>query len=52
MIKGRVDFAVFSTLEAVIDILVEAFRTLENDRKRVHKTAGFDWIIAVPLNAT
>lgn len=42
----------FSSLDAVIDTLVEALRTLENDNKRVHKIAGFEWIIAIPLIAT
>ncbi len=43
---------VFSSLDAVIDTLVEALRNLENDNKRVHSIAGFEWIIAIPMNAT
>ena|SRR3990172_6140127 len=43
---------VFSSLDAVIDTLVEALITLENDPKRIHKIAGFDWIINISLTAT
>jgi transposase len=43
---------VFGNLDAVIELLVEALYTMENDQKRVQKIAGFDWIINIPLTAT
>ena len=36
---------VFNSLDAVEDRLVEALVALENDRKLVASTTGFDWII-------
>lgn len=44
--------AVFPGLDAVEDRLAEALATLEGDRARVASLAGFDWITAIPLNAT
>ena len=43
---------VFRDLDSVIDTLTEALLSLENDTKRVHKIAGFKWIINIPINAT
>jgi len=44
--------AVFASLDAVEDRLVEALRALEGDAGRVASLAGFDWIAAIPMNAT
>ncbi len=43
---------VFDSLAAVEDGLVEALAALENDRDRVAKITGFDWIISIPTIAT
>ena len=42
----------FASLDAVEDRLVEALATLEGDPARVASLAGFDWITAIPLNAS
>ncbi|MGH7867154.1 MAG: IS630 family transposase [Candidatus Dormibacteraceae bacterium] len=43
---------VFNSLEAVEDRLVEALRSLQNDRKSVASICGFDWLINIPMIAT
>jgi hypothetical protein len=39
-------------MKAVEDTLVEALVTLENDSKKIQKTAGVEWIVSIFLNAT
>lgn len=43
--------AVFASLDAVEDRLVEALATLERDPARIASLAGFEWITAIPMNA-
>ena len=39
-------------IAAVEDQLVVALQALEADPARVASLAGFDWVTAIPLNAT
>jgi hypothetical protein len=39
-------------LAGVVDRLVEALATLENDPQRVAQITGFDWIVSISINAT
>jgi transposase len=43
--------ALFTSLDAVEDQLVEALVALEDDPARVASRAGFDWITAIPVKA-
>lgn len=43
---------VFNSLDAVEERLVEALRSLQNNRESVATICGFDWIISIPMNAT
>jgi transposase len=43
---------VFHDLDALEDHLVNALAALEDDRARVKSTAGFDWLLRIPLTAT
>ena len=43
---------VFASLAGVVDRLVEALATLENDPQRVAQITGFDWVVSISMNAT
>ena len=44
--------AVFNSLDAVEDTLVDALVYLEKDTQKVFALTGFDWIICNRMNAT
>jgi len=43
---------VFGSLNAVEDRLMQALRTLEQDKQRVKAMTAFPWIVTISLNAT
>lgn len=46
------DNKAFDSLDAVEDMLITALSTLESDKNRVLRLAGFNWLISIRLNAT